>query len=533
MVVLESVLPTRRASFRLSKQCGNFVLWISGVSFFLTCLMVPVSEVDIGGRVEIDGEWATVRYHGPLEGRPGLYCGVEWDRPGRGKHNGFVEGKRYFECGGEKSGGGGSGSLVGAGKMVWRGVGLLEALEEKYGGGQSKEIEGEAEQEQPYVLTSTMAHRTIEMVGMQKMMQIDWLQLTVVSLASMHVSHLDPQLLVNRLPALRDLDLSSNGISDLAAVLTEVSGLPLTTLHLSFNPLFVVPSSVPSCPISLTTLALISTGINWPSLLTCLAALTVLETLDLSDNVQLAEFPPSTAVARVLAPTLQNLHLNGCNLVSWNVIVAPLGHLSNLKRLFLSHNPLCHVEEFQGLDALEVLAVAHTQLDGFDWVKPLQRLERLRHIRFVGTPCHQQRRSRLILLGMLPQLTTLNGADVAERERLDANILREQWDAQNTCLSVGMSAAPLPSKEPLYVKFTSSSGLVSGKLLVSPETTVSLLRDLAFKHTNVPPFRQNLWALVEGQVGRAHLDQAEYTLDWYGFLGGLVDILVEEKPSTE
>ncbi|CAI5467924.1 unnamed protein product [Closterium sp. Yama58-4] len=40
----------------------------------------------------------TVRYVGPVDGHKGEWVGVEWDDPSRGKHDGVVTGKRYFQC---------------------------------------------------------------------------------------------------------------------------------------------------------------------------------------------------------------------------------------------------------------------------------------------------------------------------------------------------------------------------------------------------------------------------------------------------
>lgn len=51
-----------------------------------------------GRRISYDGALCTVRYCGSLPGTKGIWLGVEWDAPGRGKHDGIFQGKRYFEC---------------------------------------------------------------------------------------------------------------------------------------------------------------------------------------------------------------------------------------------------------------------------------------------------------------------------------------------------------------------------------------------------------------------------------------------------
>ncbi|TNN27273.1 Tubulin-specific chaperone E [Liparis tanakae] len=60
---------------------------------------VPVvPDLSAGRRVSCDGERATVRYVGPVPPTAGLWLGVEWDNPERGKHDGSHEGVRYFTC---------------------------------------------------------------------------------------------------------------------------------------------------------------------------------------------------------------------------------------------------------------------------------------------------------------------------------------------------------------------------------------------------------------------------------------------------
>ncbi|XP_010620278.1 tubulin-specific chaperone E isoform X2 [Fukomys damarensis] len=52
----------------------------------------------IGRRVEVNGEYATVCFSGPIPSVAGLWLGVEWDNPERGKHDGSHEGTEYFKC---------------------------------------------------------------------------------------------------------------------------------------------------------------------------------------------------------------------------------------------------------------------------------------------------------------------------------------------------------------------------------------------------------------------------------------------------
>ena len=86
----------------------------------------------LGARVRVapDGDAATVRYVGPVAGTAGSWVGVEFDAPGRGKHDGTHDGVRYFEC--SAPAGANCAAFVRAHKLRSGGVTLLEALLAKY-----------------------------------------------------------------------------------------------------------------------------------------------------------------------------------------------------------------------------------------------------------------------------------------------------------------------------------------------------------------------------------------------------------------
>lgn len=51
----------------------------------------------VGTRISLSGSRGTVRFTGYVDNK-GVWLGVEWDDPDRGKHNGVKDGKQYFEC---------------------------------------------------------------------------------------------------------------------------------------------------------------------------------------------------------------------------------------------------------------------------------------------------------------------------------------------------------------------------------------------------------------------------------------------------
>lgn len=77
----------------------------------------------------------TVRYVGPVQGHSGTWVGVDWDN-GDGKHDGSVNGVRYFQAKSERSA-----SFLRA-QNLSPGISLLEALKLRYRGDTTKEEEG-------------------------------------------------------------------------------------------------------------------------------------------------------------------------------------------------------------------------------------------------------------------------------------------------------------------------------------------------------------------------------------------------------
>ena len=456
-----------------------------------------------GSRQFVDGACCTVRYVGPLAGKDAeaVYVGVEWDDGGRGKHDGLVEGQRYFQC---RPDGSGSFFKLKAlrARSTDKGLTLDEALVEKY-------ETRTAVEEQHYVMTTKAAALKIEMVGMEPESVTPVQELNTVSLSAMHIVTVagdgSPNL-ATTCPQMRHLDVSSNALSDVFGLLAALPEA-IESLNASINPLHVTPllpgpATMSLRLASLETLALTDTGIGWDALRLCLASMVSLKTLDLSDNEHLGGLPDDFAT--FCNVELERLHFNGCNVSEWGRVVGPLEPFKSLQRLYLAHNPFVSIESgFGGLDSLQLLSVAHSGLVGFEWCGALERLEHLMHVKFNGAACHSVARSRLLVLGALTRLTHLNGAEVAERERLDANLLRERRRAAaEKAVSVdGTTSIPCPPEDMLFVKFSSSSGKASAKkMLVSPEMTVAMLRDWAFQQTGIAPFRQRLWAYIPGQM---------------------------------
>ncbi len=101
----------------------SYEIQIAVHTFDQNSAMDASSPQEVGCRVQVVKDRATVRYIGNVRGQEGTWVGVEWDDVSRGKHDGTAGGVKYFEC----ASGTNSGSFVRMEKVFF-GYSLLEAV---------------------------------------------------------------------------------------------------------------------------------------------------------------------------------------------------------------------------------------------------------------------------------------------------------------------------------------------------------------------------------------------------------------------
>ncbi|PPQ98840.1 hypothetical protein CVT24_003394 [Panaeolus cyanescens] len=252
--------------------------------------MTP-TNFPVGSRINYNGNLATVKFVGAVDDTKGIWLGVEWDDPSRGKHDGSKDGKRYFTCRFNNSG-----SFIRPNSHVISGVSFLKALTSKY----VETLHGSDTQE-TVTLGSSDGAIQVEAVSLdkirQRFAQLD--RLRVVSLDNENVATCDPTgqiseacpsifipllfkqviLTLNLLeirPDIRDLDLSQNLISTwevVAEICRELRALGRLSLNLqrvvlTSNVIKAIPFPAASEP--LTSIKQVSLSMNdigtWPSI---------------------------------------------------------------------------------------------------------------------------------------------------------------------------------------------------------------------------------------------------------------------------
>uniref|UniRef100_A0A8B9KT67 Tubulin-specific chaperone E n=1 Tax=Astyanax mexicanus TaxID=7994 RepID=A0A8B9KT67_ASTMX len=218
-------------------------------------------EDAVGRRVFCDGERGTVRYVGTVPPTTGLWLGVEWDNPDRGKHDGSHEGVCYFTCRHPTGG-----SFVRP-KKVSFGVNFLTAVKLRY-----ELCLDEALGEEVKIST-----KTVKMVGFESIMEKQSNNRLSITSSPSSLSHAFSRLRVLTLnncsitwsqvldcapmwPNIEELFLNDNSITELQRPTDVLQGLKV--LDLSNNSL--VQESVPQISnlSRLEVLNLSSTGMS-------------------------------------------------------------------------------------------------------------------------------------------------------------------------------------------------------------------------------------------------------------------------------
>ncbi|EDL32752.1 tubulin-specific chaperone e, isoform CRA_c [Mus musculus] len=202
----------------------------------------------IGRRVEVNGEYATVRFCGAVPPVAGLWLGVEWDNPERGKHDGSHEGTMYFKCRHPTGG-----SFVRPSKVNF-GDDFLTALKKRY-------VLEDGPDDDENSCSLKVGSKQVQTIGFEhitkKQSQLRALQ--DISLWNCAVSHAGEQgRIAEACPNIRVVNLSKNLLSTWDEVVLIAEQLKdLEALDLSENKL-QFPSDSPTLTRTFSTLKTLS-----------------------------------------------------------------------------------------------------------------------------------------------------------------------------------------------------------------------------------------------------------------------------------
>ncbi|XP_060609833.2 geranylgeranyl pyrophosphate synthase isoform X1 [Anolis sagrei] len=377
----------------------------------------------IGRRVLCNGDYGTVLFVGSVPPTTGVWLGVEWDNPQRGKHNGSHEGIQYFKCR-HPSGG----SFIRPNKANF-GVDFLSAVREKYGLNEDQE-DAESRTETSIVI----GRRTVEPIGFDsiKERQKQLNNMSDISVDECVVSEAGQEEEIKRTcPNIRRINLSKNLLSSWKEVVNIACQLEhLETLNVSENKMKFPSSSPPNSRAfcNLKVLALNHTEVTWTEVLLCATVWPVLEELYLASNeISLLERPIDTL------HNLKWLDLSDNQLTDGNQLHL-IADLPRLETLILSNNAIssihfpdvgfgCKTGKFPSLTHL---GVNSNRIAEWSVINELDKLQSLHSLDCRNNPLMETDKNmetvKQLLIAKIGQLKFLNKSEIFPEERRGAEL---------------------------------------------------------------------------------------------------------------
>ncbi|XP_028269593.1 tubulin-specific chaperone E [Parambassis ranga] len=379
---------------------------------------VPVDPV--GRRVVCGEERATVRYVGPVPPTTGLWFGVEWDNPERGKHDGTNDGVQYFTCRHYKGG-----SFIRPAKASF-GMDFLTAVRQVY---QDDVVQSEHISSKETTLSDCK-------VWVKGLVRLEQLKSVLLNCREVNGPGADGEIRKTT-PNIQWLDLSKTLLScwdDVAAITQQLD--KLERLCLSYNRM-----TEPSDPLShsqafcsLRVLVLNNCDLVWPQILRCAIMWPQLEDLSVEENNITELQRPEGALQ-----SLKCLNLSNNPLVQDSVL--SLSALPRLEQLNLSNTSLT-VIPFEDVSpgamfpALENLILDNNNISEWCVVDELAKLPRLSRLSCRGNRLKSSdgnpKTANQMIIAKLEQLLILNGSQILPEERRGAELdyikmFGEEW----------------------------------------------------------------------------------------------------------
>ncbi|KAG0194446.1 hypothetical protein DFQ28_011247 [Apophysomyces sp. BC1034] len=360
-------------------------------------------HLHVGSRIQVQHDRATIRFLGSVVRTTGLWLGVEWDDPTRGKHDGTHEGVQYFECSSPTSGS----FLRYHPDKVQLGQSFLEALSDKYLDDSTGTDEYDASKDIGHVYFGGNRQLMVETVGFDKVQrqQRHLNTLTIVGLAEQLIANAGPEKAISDAGLiLEDLDLSRNLLPDWETIADIVSQLP----HLRILRLKQTLRQRGSVFENLTTLALNNTRTKWHDIEMLAPLLTYLEDLQLGGN-QINQLSALTTLKQ-----LKCINLEDNKIDSWDQ-VEKLGSLPRSVENGKARALAC---------VLETMYLLNNQIStvSFPAADALNHMPGLKRLRCKGNPVFQDMDVELAtahIVGHIKGLTVVNGNTMTAQERTD------------------------------------------------------------------------------------------------------------------
>ena len=343
----------------------------------------------VGQNVIYKGRMAKIRYHGPIDGRQGMYFGLDWFDL-NGKHSG----NGYFKSIKENSA-----SFVSDQALIDRGISFYKALVDKYTIPMPKQVE-----------QVVIGNKVVEMIGVSNIESklSNLARLEIAGLADCKIGGTDCSLLNDLNLGIKELDLSKNLFSSFEQIGQLLQYLPnLELLRLNYN--WIEPRM--DIAINIKILSVSHCKLSDWSLFSKLAAnMPDLKELYIGYNeIEVIENCPSNLVV---------LDLEG-NLVSSFDNIKGLARTEleslNLKGNCIEFVPRMNKDEYPNLQSLNL---AHNRINDWRSINNLNYFPTVSSLRLNDNPITLNTEPA-ILVGRLANIKIMSGSLVTKETRQD------------------------------------------------------------------------------------------------------------------
>ncbi|KAI1007369.1 hypothetical protein K3495_g847 [Podosphaera aphanis] len=385
-------------------------------------------------------ESCTIRYIGNVDGFSGLWLGVEWDDVSRGKHDGSLQGKRYFKCLSSSST---AGSFVRPNRPADPKRSFLEAVRDKYAPGLKRPSQATSSEKPEVIIISG---KVAEELGFDKIReiqaQLDQLRIIIVDGMQISVAQRKDEKISDVCPKVEELDLSRNlfqefkDVAQICSKLTSLRKLKLSGNRFSDDALFtsVTESDKQSFIFStVTELELNSLLLPWKSIVKLASYFPCLSTLSASMNY----FGVLDCAFTGVNLRSLSLDFNGFEYLS---DLRPLSKMMSLENLYLKGNQIFNLYRDANLDSvlqftpfLHYIDLSSNFINSWSFIDELPLVfPGLTGLRVSNNPLYAHTPTEsavskddegfLITIGRLGNLKSLNFSRVTDAERTNAEI---------------------------------------------------------------------------------------------------------------
>ncbi|OAD56160.1 Tubulin-specific chaperone E [Eufriesea mexicana] len=385
--------------------------------------MVEDKKYEIDSRIECDGHQGTLKYVGPVGETKGLWLGIDWDDPTRGKHNGTYEGVKYFKARYPTSG-----SFIRPGKAKF-GISCPEAIKIRYG-----LINDELAGIDRDTLTSLQKEINapfLEVVGFSKVnkkqskfdqLKIVWLREQCVSTAG------NPGELKELCPNLEELDISKNLINHwqiVADICCQLHCLVRLNVSENYLPTEENMQVLKDSFLMIKYLTIAKMNYNWFDIQQCMCMFPSLQELSVSFNIlNIIQKPIKTDnIMKICKLTLEGNLISSWDEIlkldsfSWQVILALI---TCNKIRFPTVEPTAKTTAFFNLRQLHI---SQNNISEWQSISELEKLNNLEDLKFRENPILKNENletARQLIIARISKLKFLNGTEILYDERRGA-----------------------------------------------------------------------------------------------------------------